>query len=224
MFAKVREKTGQSQLRQKAYYDKKVHGERFNTGDLVWLWNPAVPRKKGYNCRKLHRAWQGPFEQLSDATYRIQHTAKRRQRQVVHFDRLKPCNPDVRLHKAIQPVETPPESPVSKQPPNANDDNLDVEEDVDDEAPVLLANEEEQSSGEHVVPEIGIAGQLPEDNQVEDNMEAENKHEVPETIADSACSSTPDEPEQDATNTLEQRRYLLRDRKEPNWFGNFVSH
>ncbi|KAL5502934.1 hypothetical protein EMCRGX_G009794 [Ephydatia muelleri] len=214
----------QSQLRQKAYYDKKVHGERFNTGDLVWLWNPAVPRKKGYNCRKLHRAWQGPFEQLSDATYRIQHTAKRRQRQVVHFDRLKPCNPDVRLHKAIQPVETPPESPVSKQPPNANDDNLDVEEDVDDEAPVLLANEEEQSSGEHVVPEIGIAGQLPEDNQVEDNMEAENKHEVPETIADSACSSTPDEPEQDATNTLEQRRYLLRDRKEPNWFGNFVSH
>ena len=91
VFAKVREKTGQSQLRQKAYYDKKVHGERFNTGDLVWLWNPAVPRKKGYNCRKLHRAWQGPFEitkQLSDATYRIQHTAKRRQRQVVHFDRL----------------------------------------------------------------------------------------------------------------------------------------
>ena len=157
VFANVREKTGQSQLRQKAYYDKKVHGERFNTGDLVWLWNPAVPRKKGYNCRKLHRAWQGPFEiikQLSDATYRIQHTAKRRQRQVVHFDRLKPCNPDVRLHKAIQPVETPPESPVSEQPLNANDDNLDV----DEEAPVLLANEEEQSSGEHVVPEIGTAG------------------------------------------------------------------
>ena len=184
VFAKVREKTGQSQLWQRAYYDKKVHGERFNTGDLVWLWNPAVPRKKGYNCRKLHRAWQGPFEiikQLSDATYRIQHTAKRRQRQVVHFDRLKPCNPDVRLHKAIQPVETPPESPVSEQPH------------VDDEALVLLANEEVQSSGEHVVPEIGIAGQLPEDNQVEDNMEAENNHEVPETMADSACSSTPDE-------------------------------
>ena len=35
VFAKVREKTGQSQLRQKAYYDKKVHGETFNTGDLV---------------------------------------------------------------------------------------------------------------------------------------------------------------------------------------------
>ena len=66
--------------------------------------------------------------------------------------------------------------------------------------------------------------QLPEDNQVEDNMEAENNHEVPETIADSAGSSTPDEPEQDVTNTLEQRRYPLRDRKEPNWFGNFVTH
>ena len=43
MFDKVQEKTGQCQLRQKAYYDRKVHGERFNTGDLVWLWNPAVP-------------------------------------------------------------------------------------------------------------------------------------------------------------------------------------
>ena len=37
VFDKVWEKTGQSQVRQKAYYDRKVHDERFNTGDLVWL-------------------------------------------------------------------------------------------------------------------------------------------------------------------------------------------
>ena len=156
--------------------------ERFNTGDLVWLWNPAVQRKKGYNCRKLHRAWQGPFEiikKLSDATYRIQHMAKRRQRQVAHFDHLKPCNTDIHLHKAIQPVETPLESPVSEQLPNTGANNLDVEEDVDDEAPILLANEEEKSSGGDVVPEIRIAGKLMEENQVEDNMEAENNQEVP---------------------------------------------
>ena len=222
VFDKVRERTGQRQLRHKAYYDRKVHGEIFNTGDLVWLWNPAVPRKKGFNCRKLHRAWQGPFEiikQLSSATYRIQHTAKRRQRQVVHFDRLKPCNPDVHLHKVIQPVETPLESHVSQQIPNTNTDNLDVEEDTDDEAPLLLGSEE-QSSGGNVAPEIGIAGQLPEENQVEVNMETENTQEVPETV----CSPTPDDPEQGEAHPLEQRRYPRRDRKEPNWFGNFVTH
>ena len=107
--------------------------------------------------------------------------AKRRQRQVVHFDRLKPCNPDVRLHKVIQPVETPLESHVSQQIPNTNADNLDVEEDTDDEAPLLLGSEE-QSSGGNVAPEIGIAGQLPEENQVEVNMETENTQEVPETV------------------------------------------
>ena len=50
VFDKVRKETGQSQLRQKAYYDRNVHGERVNMDDLVWLWNPAVPRKKGFNC------------------------------------------------------------------------------------------------------------------------------------------------------------------------------
>ena len=194
----------------------------------MWLWNPAVSRKKGFNCRKLHRAWQGPFEiikQLSGATYRIQHTANRRQRQVVHFDRLKPCNPDVRLHEAVQPVGTTLESPVNEQTPNTNADNLDVEQDVDDEAPILLANEEEQSSRRDMAPDIGISGQPPEENQVVDNMEAENTQGWPETnIADSDCSSTPVDPVQGAANPLEQRRYPLRDQKEPNWSSKFVTH
>ena len=47
VFEKVREKKGQSHIRQKASYDRKVHGEKFNTGDLVWLWNPSCCLKKG---------------------------------------------------------------------------------------------------------------------------------------------------------------------------------
>ena len=100
-----------------------------------------------------------------------------------------------------------------------------VEEDVYDEAPILLANEDEQSSRRDMAPDIGISGQSPEENQVEDNMEAENTQGMSETnIADSDCSSTPADPGQGAANPLEQRRYPLRDGKEPNWFGKFVTH
>lgn len=93
MFLKVRDRTGQKQVRQKTYYDKKTHGEVLPTGSLVWLWNPAVPQRKGYNCKKLHQAWWVLFEivqRLSDVTYRIRHTTNRRQRLVVHFDHLPP--------------------------------------------------------------------------------------------------------------------------------------
>ena len=76
-----------------------------------------------------------------------------------------------------------------------------------------------------MAPDIGISGQSPEENQVEDNMEADNAQGMPETnIADSDCSSTPADPVQGAANPLEQRWYPLRDRKRPNWFGKFVTH
>ena len=56
-------------------------------------------------------------------------------------------------------------------------------------------NEEEQSSRRDMAPDIGISGQSPEENQVEDNMEAENTQGWPETnIVDSDCSSTPVDP------------------------------
>ena len=73
VFEKVSDRTGQKQVRQKTYYDKKTPREVLPTGSLVWLRYP-VPRRKGYNCKKLHQAWRGPFEiiqRLSDVTYRI---------------------------------------------------------------------------------------------------------------------------------------------------------
>ena len=93
----VRERMGRKLERQKELYDRKAHGVPLEPGDLVWLHNPAVARGQS---KKLHRPWTGPYRvvrRLSDAVYRLQHTQARRKRPVVHFDRLKPCPPDVRL-------------------------------------------------------------------------------------------------------------------------------
>ena len=88
----VRERMGSMQKRQKQLYDRSATGGRFAVGDMVWLHSPAVPRGK---AAKFHRFWKGPFQVkkvLSDVTYRIQSTAgSRRQRLVVHFNRLKPA-------------------------------------------------------------------------------------------------------------------------------------
>lgn len=83
--------------RQKEIYDKRVHGKRFQKGDLVWLHTPAVPWGQ---AKKLHRPWTGPYcivAKLSDAVYRIRHLQSPRKRLVVHFDRLKLCPPTTRL-------------------------------------------------------------------------------------------------------------------------------
>ena len=230
VFEKVREKTGQSLVRQKAYYDRKIHGEKFNTGDLVWLWNPAVPRKKGYNCKKLHRVWQGPFEvikRLSDVTYRIQHTAKRRQRQVVHFDRLKPCNPDVRLHKVTQPVN---EGPMDNLGAMSSPDDADTED--DGEVPMSVSNTKEQEAEEQAVEvdeledaqDVVIAEQPQEvhqEGQIE--QEAEETQEMFDTGGADRSTRASSESDQ-SENPIEQRRYPSRDRKEPDWYGRFIKH
>ena len=114
-YQRVRDCMGRKLDRQKEVYDRKAHGEPFEQGDLVWLHTSAVPRGRS---KKLHCPWSGPFSivrRLSDAVYRIQHTKARRQRRVVHFDRLKRCPPDVRILGTDQPV--PPRPPLSPPTP-----------------------------------------------------------------------------------------------------------
>ena len=110
-FDLVKEHVTQEHLRQKEFYDQKIHGESYKAGDLVWLHSP-VPRRE--LCRKLHHPWTGPFKvvkQLSDATYRIQRLDRNRQRKVVHFDRLKPCTSEItptpNQHQTTQDCDQP---------------------------------------------------------------------------------------------------------------------
>ena len=96
-YDQVRNKMDATFQRQKQFYDQKVHGRPFTVGDLVWLYSPVVPTGQ---AKKLYHPWTGPYEvvkKLSDATYRIVHTQSKRQRLVVHFDRLKLCPPGTRL-------------------------------------------------------------------------------------------------------------------------------
>ena len=94
-FGLVREHTRAAQKWQKDRYDRRASGGRYEVGDRVWLHSPAVPRGRS---PKLHRPWTGPFvviKVLSEVTYRVQSEkpkpGRRRQRFVVHFNRLKPC-------------------------------------------------------------------------------------------------------------------------------------
>ena len=84
----VRATMNTKQLRQKEQYDSRIHGKSLVPGDLVWLFNPALPRGQ---ARKFRRPWVGPYrilDKLSVANYRIQHVFNNK-RTVVHFDRLR---------------------------------------------------------------------------------------------------------------------------------------
>jgi hypothetical protein len=74
--------------RQKRYYDSRTRWERFQAGDLVWLFSPK--RKRGISP-KLQTWWYGPYEvidRLSDVNYRVK-CGRYGKPLVVHVDRLK---------------------------------------------------------------------------------------------------------------------------------------
>ena len=100
----VRQKLKVAHCFQKAYYDRKLHGKPFAVGDLVWLFSPAVPRG---HSKKLHHPWTGLYRviaKLSENDYRIKKLTGRKTVQVVHFDRLKPCDPTTRFdNPAVSP-------------------------------------------------------------------------------------------------------------------------
>ena len=110
------------QSRQKEFYDQRIHGKPFDKDTVVWLHSTVIPR----GCsRKFHHPWTGPYrviKRISDVTYCIQSVGGRRKRLVVHFDRLKPCDPNTRFdHHGHAPSgqedNNPPHSPPVADPP-----------------------------------------------------------------------------------------------------------
>ena len=101
--------------RQKEIYDKKVHGKPFEEGELVWVHIPVRPGAS----RKLHKPWSGPFKvvkKLSDVTYRVQNVRSRRNRMVVHFDRLKRFTARLNQEETSPVKPDQPEKPLNPSP------------------------------------------------------------------------------------------------------------
>jgi len=89
--ARVRQATQATAKTQKQYYDKSVREQKFQIGQLVWLYWPNPPVRQKY--RKLQQVWTGPWRILefrSEVVVTIQHTLKRT-KQTIHVNRLTPC-------------------------------------------------------------------------------------------------------------------------------------
>ena len=83
--------------RQKDYYDRRTHGDRYKVGDSVWLWSPVL--EKGV-AHKFHEPWTGPMKiskKISDVTYEV-HDLSKNSKKIVHFDRLRKAAVRPRRH------------------------------------------------------------------------------------------------------------------------------
>ena len=152
-YAIVRDTCDADHRRQKALYDRKVSGQPFGKGALVWLFDPAVPRGK---CKKLHHPWKGPFivvEKVGDSTYKIQRKEGGKFH-IVHFDRLKGCN----LSESRDDPTPLPTPPLTAHPDG--DGNIEVKDDL-----VLLDDDDDdddnldRENAEQIIPEKNLLGQ-----------------------------------------------------------------
>ena len=60
-YHRVREHLSAGHQRQKDIYDKHVHGDPYQEGDIVWLLDPVVAEGQS---KKFHHPWKGPFRVL----------------------------------------------------------------------------------------------------------------------------------------------------------------
>ena len=58
-YKSVKKANKQSHLKKKRLCDRKANSRSFQTGDIVYLYNPA---KKPGKCFKFHKYWTGPFQ------------------------------------------------------------------------------------------------------------------------------------------------------------------
>ncbi|KAI9552560.1 hypothetical protein GHT06_020414 [Daphnia sinensis] len=81
----AREHLFKAQTKQKRYYDEGTKGVKYNVGELVLLKAPPA-------AGKFINRWNGPFKiirNFSDITYEIQSLNDKKQKSIVHVNRLK---------------------------------------------------------------------------------------------------------------------------------------
>ena len=97
---------GTEQRRQKEHLNRKLHGDLFKEGDLVWLFESHKAKS-----RKLFLPWLGPFEVLSrtsEVTYMVCKRGNKKKWQIVHFNRLKPYRGDPETRDSARHKNRPP--------------------------------------------------------------------------------------------------------------------
>ena len=108
----VKQANRKSRRNNKKLYDRKAKLRSYQTGDFVYLFNPAV--KPGLS-RKFHKPWSGPYSivaKISDLNYEIEN--QNFKNQVVHVNRLKQAynfdawEPKAKQKKRRKPREKPP--------------------------------------------------------------------------------------------------------------------
>ena len=90
---------GKGPRRPRDYFSRKVHGDPFKPGDIVWLFEPDKAM-----LRKFYLPWQRTYEVLnrtSQGTHKIHKRGQPERWTKVHFNRLKPYigEPEVRRSK-----------------------------------------------------------------------------------------------------------------------------
>ena len=228
-YCQVQSRMGLQQDRQKELYDRKRHGKPFSVGDLVMLYTSVVPR--GY-CKKLHRPWSGPFKilkKLSDVTYRIQRCQGRRQRLVVHFNRLKLCPSDIREEPSSIAYGSRNDAFVSSAPARLHH----LESGLNSETDLMLEDSsddddiDENVQGEDDDQLTGRAGDdsVGNDNQLTIASEQSRVLEpvVEEQETESATVSQQSSDEHLSTEVVDvPRRYPSRTHQPPTRYDNYV--
>ena len=82
----TRDRLNLAHQRQKDYYDRRTHGERFRVGDSVWLWSPVL--EKGV-APKFYEPWTGPMKiskRISNVTYDVHDLSKNSKKTSISTD------------------------------------------------------------------------------------------------------------------------------------------
>ena len=117
---------GTEQKRQREYFNRKVHGEPFKKGDLVWLFEPQKAKS-----RKFFFPWRDPFEVLSRTSEVIYMICKRGNKdkwQKVHYNRLKRYRGDPEIRHSGRLKNRP--RPIYEEIPN----EIETEEEIENRA------------------------------------------------------------------------------------------
>ena len=156
---------GSEQRRQREYFNRKVHGEPFKEGDLVWLFEPHKAKS-----RKIHLPWHGPFEFLSRTSEVIYIICKRRNKekwQKVHFNRLKPYRGDPEVRHSVRLKNRP--LPIYEEFPN----DVETKEENEDRPFHVIESTTAELQASRNRPKVTFI-QLPEIVEQDSESETEN--------------------------------------------------